>query len=213
MSRPPKKSVRAALRQEVADVFRRAILDAAEQAFATHGYGAAKMADIAKRAGLAAGTIYKHFESKEDIFRALFERCSDEFQHVIDAQMASAPTSVPERLLVLVQAVLTQIEQRKATFTLFLELGSHEWNIRQFGGPSAEKRYQGYLTRFSELFEEGIRQGTIRNDLRPEEMASLLTGGLNGLIHAWLMQGAKTELAGRAAVVIEAFLHGVGVRT
>jgi AcrR family transcriptional regulator len=197
----------------VADVFRRAILDAAEQAFAAHGYGAAKMADIAKRAGLAAGTIYKHFESKEDIFRALFERCSDEFQHLIDAQMASAPDSVPERLLVLVQAVLAQIEQRKATFTLFLECGSHEWNIRQFGGPSAEKRYQGYLTRFSELFEEGIQAGTIRNDLLPEEMAQLLTGGLNGLIHAWLMQGAKTELAGRAAVLIEAFLHGVGVRT
>jgi AcrR family transcriptional regulator len=208
-----KKSVRAALRQEVADVFRRAILDAAEQVFATHGYGAAKMADIAKRAGLAAGTVYKHFESKEDVFRALLERCSEEFEHVLDQQLASAPSGVPDRLLVLVRAVLTHIEQRRATFVLFLELGSTEWNIRRFGGPSAEKRYQGYLGRFIELFEEGIRAGTIRDELLPTEMAQLLTGGLNGLIHAWLMHGAKTELAGRASVLIEAFLRGVGART
>jgi AcrR family transcriptional regulator len=208
-----KKSVRAALRQEVADVFRRAILDAAEQAFATHGYGAAKMADIAKRAGLAAGTIYKHFESKEEIFRALLERSSEEFEHALDLQLASAGKGVADRLLVLVHAVLTHIEQRRATFSLFLELGSSEWNIRRVGGPNVEKRYLSYLARFTELFEEGIRAGSIRDELQPAEMAQLLTGGLNGLIHAWLMQGGKTELAGRAPLLLEVFLRGVGART
>jgi TetR/AcrR family transcriptional regulator len=207
-----KKSMRAALRQEVADVFRRAILDAAEQVFGTHGFADAKMADIAKRAGLAAGTIYKHFESKEDIFRALLERSGDEFDDALDVQLAGAPLSVPDRLLVLVRAVLTHCEERRATFSLLLELCKGDWSIRRVGGASAEKRYLRYLARFTELIEEGVRTGTIRDDLRPAELAQLLTGGLNGLIHAWLMQGAKNELAGRATLLVDALLHGVGAR-
>jgi AcrR family transcriptional regulator len=208
----PKKSVRAALRQEVADVFKRAILDAAEQIFATQGFVDAKMADIAKRAGLAAGTIYKHFESKEDIFRALLERNADEFEQALDVELANASRDVADRLLVLVRAVLTYCEQNRSTFRLLLELCSADWNIRRAAGPNAERRFESYQARFAALFDEGIRTGAIRDDLQPSELAQLLTGGLNGLIHAWLAQGAKTDLAGRAVLLVDALLRGFGAR-
>lgn len=206
-----KKSMRAALRQEVADVFRRAILDAAEHVFGTHGFTEAKMADIAKRAGIAAGTLYKHFASKEDIFRALLERTSEEFEQAILGELANAPCNVAERLVVLVRAVLSHCEQRRATFNLLLEFTATD-SLRRLAGASAEKRYQRYVALFAEQFDEGVRTGAIRDDLTPSELAQLLTGGMNGLIHAWLMQGAKTELAGRAALVVDALLHGVGAR-
>jgi len=211
MATRAKKSVRAALRQEVADVFRRAILDAAEHVFGTHGFAEAKMADIAKRAGIAAGTLYKHFASKEDIFREMLERTSDEFEQALLEQLAGAPRDCAERLVVLVRAVLTHCEQRRATFNLLLEFSATD-SLRRLGGPTAEKRYQRYVALFAEQFDEGVRTGAIRDDLTSAELAQLLTGGVNGLIHAWLMQGAKTELAGRAALLVDALLRGVGAR-
>jgi AcrR family transcriptional regulator len=206
-----KKSVKAALRQEVADVFRRAILDAAEQVFGAHGFADAKMADIAKRAGLAAGTIYKHFESKEDVFGALLERCGEGLDQALDEQVANTPGEVAERLIALARTVLTQCEQRRATFRLLLDHGSPD--MRKFGGLTAEKRYQGYVARFTEVFEQGVRTGAVCDDLRPSELAHIFTGAMHGLIHEWLVQGAKTELASRASLLVGALLRGVGART
>ena len=208
-----RKSARASLRQEVADVFRRAILDAAEQVFGACGFADAKMTDIAQRAGLAAGTLYKHFSSKEEIFRALLEQCADEFVGTLDAELTSTPADLREQLLRLVRAVLGYVEHRSAVFGLFLELGATEWNIRRVGGADAERRYQSYLARFERVLDDGVREGVIRSDLSADELALLLTGSLNGFIHGWLMRGQKTALVDRAPQLIDVFLHGVETKS
>ena len=207
----PRKSARASLRQGVADVFRRAILEAAEHVFSTCGFAEAKMADIADRAGLAAGTLYKHFESKEEIFRALLDHCGDEFVRALDSEPVTPAASVRDQLIPLVRAVLNHVEQRSAVFKLCLELGAtDEWSIRRVGGVEAERRYKGYLARFTEVLAEGARKSEVRKDLSPEELALMLTGSLNAFIHGWFTRGRKSDLASRAPALIDVFLHGVG---
>ncbi len=49
------------------------ILDAAVGVFAEKGFAAARMDDIARRAGVTKGTIYLYFQSKEDVFKALVQ--------------------------------------------------------------------------------------------------------------------------------------------
>src|SRR5688572_27002833 len=53
---------------------RERILAAAERIFARHGFFAAKVSDVAKEAGVADGTIYLYFKSKDDLLISLFER-------------------------------------------------------------------------------------------------------------------------------------------
>src|SRR3984893_6479853 len=53
---------------------RRKLLLAAEQTFARDGYEAARLEDIAARAGYTRGAFYANFDSKEDIFFALLEQ-------------------------------------------------------------------------------------------------------------------------------------------
>src|SRR6476646_534797 len=53
---------------------RERILTAAERIFARHGFFAAKVSDVAKEAGVADGTIYLYFKSKDDLLISLFER-------------------------------------------------------------------------------------------------------------------------------------------
>src|SRR5437667_1275842 len=65
-------TVHSASASERADK-RERILDAAERSFARHGFFAAKVSDVAKEAGVADGTIYLYFKSKDDLLISLFE--------------------------------------------------------------------------------------------------------------------------------------------
>src|SRR5580658_1642295 len=60
-------------RDEARALFRNAILDAAEAVFAERGFHGARIQDIAERARIAVGTVYNHFEQKDDVLSALLE--------------------------------------------------------------------------------------------------------------------------------------------
>ena len=60
-------------REEAKALFRNAILDAAERVFAEHGFHVARIQDVAKQARIGVGTVYNHFEQKEDLLLALLE--------------------------------------------------------------------------------------------------------------------------------------------
>ena len=75
-------------RDEARALFRNAILDAAEAVFAERGFHGARIQDIAERARTAVGTVYNHFEDKDDVLGALLEKRSEE--------MASQLHDVPD---------------------------------------------------------------------------------------------------------------------
>jgi len=60
-------------RHRARTMFREAILEAAEEELAASGFHGARIQDIAKRAGVAVGTFYNHFETKEDVLLALLD--------------------------------------------------------------------------------------------------------------------------------------------
>jgi AcrR family transcriptional regulator len=73
-------------RERVGKDTRRALLDAAAQAFARSGYAGAKVDTISKQAGFAKGTIYNYFDSKRDLMLALIETISaDHCEYVATA--------------------------------------------------------------------------------------------------------------------------------
>src|ERR1043165_5952529 len=97
---------RAALRGRVVDIFRRTILDAAESVFGARGFADARMVEIAQKAGLAAGTLYNYFDSKERIFRALIEQRGRDFADELEAVAAAGPARGRRKLIELTRATL-----------------------------------------------------------------------------------------------------------
>src|SRR5207244_6153753 len=65
------------------------VLAAAEQRFATFGYRRTGIAEIARDAGVAAGTLYRYFDNKEEIFRAVMRALQDSW--IARARTAVAP--------------------------------------------------------------------------------------------------------------------------
>ncbi|HEY9218816.1 MAG TPA: TetR/AcrR family transcriptional regulator, partial [Phenylobacterium sp.] len=70
---------------------RQAILDAAREVFGELGYEAATVRDIIRRTGLAAGTFYNYYRSKEEVFAALADEGARKFGPVLKAERARAP--------------------------------------------------------------------------------------------------------------------------
>ncbi len=58
-------------RQQASEQRRRAILDAGLEVFAAHGFAAARLDEVAEKAGVAKGTIYLFFKDKEDLFEQI----------------------------------------------------------------------------------------------------------------------------------------------
>lgn len=81
---------RAMLKQALADVRRRAVLDAARSAFFDLGMEKTSMREIAQRAGYTVGAIYSYFASKEEVYGALLseslERLNAQVQAALDGR-------------------------------------------------------------------------------------------------------------------------------
>ncbi|MFN3512149.1 MAG: TetR/AcrR family transcriptional regulator [Phenylobacterium sp.] len=70
---------------------RQAILDAAREVFGELGYETATVRDIIRRTGLAAGTFYNYYKSKEEVYVALAAEGARQFAPLLKAQRAQAP--------------------------------------------------------------------------------------------------------------------------
>jgi AcrR family transcriptional regulator len=80
------------------------ILEAALDVFTEHGFAAAKLDEVARRAGIAKGTLYRYFDTKEDLFRAVVQHAAAARLPAIEQAAHTFRGSLRE----LVPALLTQ---------------------------------------------------------------------------------------------------------
>lgn len=208
-SRPARK--RQELRESTMAVYRDAIITAAERVFVRSGFAKVKMADIAMEAGLAAGTLYNYFDSKERIFRTLIEQRGDDF--LLQLEAAGQGDNARERLGTLIATVLGYIETYRSTFALFVELGGMaEWSIRRVGGPRSERLYLRYLQIAETIIQDGVHEGLLSDDTPVRDQVACLTGMINGVVREWLSE-EKGALRDRVPLILSVYLRGLERRS
>ena len=195
------------IRPVVADK-REAILRAAITVFAHNGYFNSKVADIASEAGVADGTVYLYFKSKEEILHSIFDRSMEEGIAHGRAQLegVSDPREKLRRIATLHLerlgadrdlAVVFQVEFRGST--KFME----EFSAAGF----AE-----YLGLIRAAIEEGQRAGVFRPDVNAKVVAKILFGALDEMATNWILSKRRYKLAPMADQVLDIFLNGVSAR-
>lgn len=130
------------------------ILQTAEAVLAEKSYHEMSMEEIAARVGIAKGTIYLHFPSKEDLVVALFKRSLLAYLEGL-AQLAAQPLPARERLkLILVESYG---EKRKKQSQLFLSI-FHGGNLRK---EVIEKQFsmREYITSVAEHIRNVLEDG------------------------------------------------------
>ena len=200
-------SKRRALRKSASDLYRRAILDAAERVFARSSFASAKIADIAVEAGMAAGTLYNYFDSKEAIFQALCEELGEQLLARFEA-LHGETQDVTSRLQGMVGACLSHIEDHHSLFLIFHEVHT-ELGHRKAGSDEIRGRVMRQLER---ALRDGMAADVVRRDLQAPDLVALLTGAINGYVHAWFLAGGTKGLAARAATITDVFLNGAAAR-
>ena len=152
---------------------RQRLLDAAVALIEEGGYGAASVIAIVERAGVAAGTLYRHFASKEELFVEVFRVvCDRELQAMRAAAESMASSASEVDRLETVLAIFAQRALRRPRLAWAL--------IAEPVDSLVDAERIAYRARYAELIAEGLRRGIEARELPAQDVqltAAALVGG------------------------------------
>ena len=194
-------------RQSAKEAYRQGILAAAEREFARAGFAAVKMADVARAAGVAVGTLYNYFESKDEIFeQILVQRCTEMRASLTEALRDGTPL---QNVAALVRNSLENLERQGALFAIFVERGAvAEYDLERIAGQVAQQEYQRFLSILGDVLSAAVDAGDLRKDVPVPTMVAALSGALNGAAYAWLKRRRRGRLTAVADDLLALFLAG-----
>jgi AcrR family transcriptional regulator len=197
----------AQIRRLRSNLYSEAILDAAERCFFESGFAETKMAEVASRAGVAVGTVYKYFTSKEALLAALAVRHRELLlQALEEVRTIEDPIA---RLYSAVERGLSIAEGGGALFAVYLQLqGVVESQIQALGGIGEEETRDRFQRTIAEAYREGVERGVLRPDVAIERFAGTLCAAVNLEMRSWA-QGSRTDsLTERGRAVLDLLLNG-----
>ena len=185
---------------------RTAILDAATAVFAERGFFAAQVADIARGAGIAAGTVYLYFRSKDEILTSIFDRTMKEA--IAEGREALAEVKDPiERLRRLAHMHLTRMGRDRSLAIVFqVELRQTTKFMERFSTTGL----RDYLRLIQQTIEEGQTRGLFRRNISARTAAKVFFGALDEMATNWILSRRRYALAQQADEIVDLFVGGVG---
>jgi TetR/AcrR family fatty acid metabolism transcriptional regulator len=181
------------------------ILDAAVRVFAERGFFGATVAEIARAAGVADGTIYLYFKNKDDVLLRLFDEKMTELLGEAKAAAAQEGTS-SARLARLVQLQLALVEKDpELAQVLIVELRQSA----QFLKAEGRQKLAAYLDVFGQIVREGQEAGEFDPSVSPQTVKRAIFGALDELALGWLMSGRRSSLKKTAAEVSGWLVRGL----
>jgi TetR/AcrR family transcriptional regulator, fatty acid metabolism regulator protein len=181
------------------------ILEAAVKTFARTGYHRTRVADIAGEAGVADGTVYIYFKSKEDILISLFQDLMLRFVEDLYRELAQC-RDASEKLRTIVdyhlrtlaskpnQAKVTQIELRQ---------------IDQVINEGISRPLKSYFRLIEEVIDEGKKQGLYRQDLDTKTARKVAFGAIDEVVTCWVMSAKPYDLGDLSKPVFEMLVRGL----
>src|SRR5437870_562093 len=197
-------SVRAKPRNSSGDK-RAAILRAATRVFARNGYFNSKVADIARAAGVADGTVYLYFKSKEEILHSIFDRSVESAIKEVRKQLKTI-SDAREKLRRIALLHLERLGADRDLAVVFqVELRGSTKFMEEFSAAG----FAEYLSLIRSTIEEGQRAGLFRPQLNAKLLAKILFGALDEMATNWILSKRRYKLAPMADQVLDIFLNGV----
>lgn len=181
------------------------ILEAATRVFAERGFFAAQVADIARRAGIAAGTVYLYFRSKDELLITLFDRTMQDA--IREGRDALATLDDPaDRLRCIARLHLERLGRDRNLAVVF------QVELRQstkFMARLSATRLRDYLGLIRDTIADGQARGVFRAQVPATIGAKIFFGALDEMATNWILSDRRYPLEDDAEAVVDVFLHGV----
>jgi TetR/AcrR family fatty acid metabolism transcriptional regulator len=188
---------------------RERILQAAIKVFAKNGFYATRVSEIAKAAGVADGTIYLYFKSKDDVLITIFEDGINRLL-VILREVAESDEPFENRITRIIELQLGLLEeQRDLAEVITVNLRQSSRLLKQYATPL----FMQYIDVIAGVVREGQEKGAFRPDLNPRVVARSLFGALDAILLTWALgEGDPAALRKAAAHCASLFLEGLRKR-
>src|SRR5215470_445556 len=171
---------------------RERILAAAERVFARRGFFAARVSEIAKDAGVADGTIYLYFKSKDDLLISLFENRMKQVNEALRTAIAELPPAAQLRAFIHTYLQLVSDEPTVAE-VLTIELRQSSKFMKEYDNP----QFADFLRMLGGIIADGQARGELDGAVPSHIAARMIFGIVDELALAWVL--AKQPLRGAAS--------------
>ncbi len=182
------------------------ILDAAVGVIAENGYFHSPVSAIAARAGVADGTIYLYFKSKDDVLRTAIDTTFGRFYRQVEERFKTmhGPREQLEYIARLhlesasvnrSMAILMQTEMRQSA--KFIAEFSHHHLVR-------------YIGVVREVVRRGQQKGLFRQDVSDGVVAHCMFGAIDELLSSAVFTGRTYDAQATAAQVVDVLMRGIG---
>ncbi len=182
------------------------IIEAAISVIAQHGYHRAQVAKIAKEAGVADGTIYLYFKSKEELLLSLFAEKIDQLLLEIRHRLMKE-NDFQQKFLSFI-AITFHYYEKQPSLAVVTQL-----ELRQANRPLRKKLnaiIKSYFLLIDELIAEGKARGYFKETVDYRLARQMVFGTLDEVITNWVMNDFKFDLASLAPSVYEVIIGGLG---
>ena len=187
---------------------RRGILAAARNVFARRGYGGARMADIAKEAGVGKGTLYAHVKGTEDRFSPLLLNSP---RQALAGLAPAAASGSPEGVLRQTIDYLVQVAlvENLDLYRIFYDF----WGVSAAYRAQTQKPLREAADRFrqavGEILRRGQREGVFRPEIDPVQFAYSVLAAVDGLSLPMAILGEDVDLKRHREWLKDLFVAGV----
>jgi TetR/AcrR family fatty acid metabolism transcriptional regulator len=189
---------------------RHLITEAAVAVFAERGFHQARVSDIARRAGVADGTIYLYFKNKEDLLLSIFEEKMDIMLAGLTDALANTDDPL-ERIRRFARFHFRQVRENRSTAeVLQVELRLSNKFLKEY----RPEKLWAYLGVFGQIVREGQSKGIFRADLDPFVTMWAFFGALDEIAMQWVLsrKADRFPLEEAAEQIADVFIRGLAAQ-
>ncbi|MBM4288271.1 MAG: TetR/AcrR family transcriptional regulator [Deltaproteobacteria bacterium] len=188
---------------------RQEILSVALDLFSQKGYHNVAMHEVAAQAEFAIGTLYKFFQNKEDLYKALVLEECDRFEEILQAALAQTEDEV-EKLRHYVRAKGQWCRDNLPFVRLFLaESRGASFNIKAGLDDELRQRYYVFMERIALIFERGIKNRRFKKIAEPYFLAVALDSVVDASLLLWLDAPERHPYPEDPEAVLGIFFQGL----
>ncbi len=184
---------------------RQRILRAAIDVFASKGYFAARMTDVAEAAKVADGTLYLYFEGKEHLLMSIFDSVLGRFIERLDEEIEKIDNPT-EKLSIMIRLHLETLGRDHALAHVLQIETRHS---RRFMSLFTRGKLGEYLNRVRDIIIEGQEAGVFRGDISPGLATNLVFGAVDEIVTSWLLAERPGDLVRHHRPLVRMLTDGI----
>ncbi len=181
------------------------ILYAAVRVFAKNGFYNSTVSQIAREAGVADGTIYIYFKSKDDILIQVFEEAMSVILSTLEEKMKNVNDPIKKLKIYIENHFELAANYPDLAEVIQVELRQSAKFMKEY----KNEPFRHYLNIIREIIQEGQEKGIFREDIEPGLMKRVIFGTLDEITLHWVLKGKKYDLKPLVNKLHTVFLNGI----